>query len=226
MKFFIIIFSFCNPAIINHIDKALTSQDYSLSKVNMENTNNFDSIIKLLDNDINYNVVDDYYKTTVDSIYAIGDVIDRIQLTPVALAEGMAVAKTLFRNQPSSADYEYIPTAVFSQPELGTVGLTEEEARKLYDEVAIYKSSFRTLKHTLTDSDEKTLMKMVVDKKSDRVLGVHMVGAHSGEILQGVAVALRAGATKSVFDTTIGIHPTSAEELVTMREPVPESIEK
>ncbi|MBI36945.1 MAG: glutathione-disulfide reductase [Alphaproteobacteria bacterium] len=171
-------------------------------------------------------IVDDYYKTTVDSIYAIGDVIDRIQLTPVALAEGMAVAKTLFRNQPSSADYEYIPTAVFSQPELGTVGLTEEEARKLYDEVAIYKSSFRTLKHTLTDSDEKTLMKMVVDKKSDRVLGVHMVGAHAGEILQGVAVALRAGATKSVFDTTIGIHPTSAEELVTMREPVPESIEK
>jgi glutathione reductase (NADPH) len=165
-------------------------------------------------------IVDDYFQSSVESIYAIGDVIDKIQLTPVALVEGMAVAKTLFCNEPSKVDYNNIATAVFSQPPIGTVGLTEEEARKSYDDVAIFKSDFRSLKHTLTKRDERVLMKMIVDKKSDRVLGVHMVGSEAGEIIQGIAIALKAGATKSVFDATLGIHPTLAEEFVTMREPV------
>lgn len=170
-------------------------------------------------------IVDDQFKTSVDSIYAIGDVIDRLQLTPVALAEGMAVAKTLFRDEPSTADYDHVATAVFSQPPVGTVGLTEEEARERHGDVAIFRSTFRALKHTLTGRDEQTLMKMIVDKKTDKVLGVHMVGSDAGEILQGIAVALKAGATKAVFDSTIGIHPTSAEEFVTMREPVAEAAE-
>jgi glutathione reductase (NADPH) len=169
-------------------------------------------------------IVDDQFKTSVDSIYAIGDVIDRLQLTPVALAEGMAVAKTLFRDEPSTADYDHVATAVFSQPPVGTVGLTEEEARERHGDVAIFRSTFRALKHTLTGRDEQTMMKMIVDKKTDKVLGVHMVGADAGEILQGIAVALKAGATKAVFDSTIGIHPTLAEEFVTMREPVPEPV--
>ncbi len=169
-------------------------------------------------------IVDDHFKTSVDSIYAIGDVIDRMQLTPVALAEGMAVAKTLFRGEPSTADYEHVATAVFSQPPVGTVGLTEEEARERHGDVAIFRSTFRALKHTLTGRDEQTMMKMIVDRKTDKVLGVHMVGADAGEILQGIAVALKAGATKAVFDSTIGIHPTAAEEFVTMRDPVPEPV--
>jgi len=171
-------------------------------------------------------VVDDYFRTTVPSIFAVGDIIDRYQLTPVALAEGMAVSKTLFRDTPSKVDYEYIPTAVFSQPPVGTVGLMEYEAREKYGDVLIFKSSFRTLKHTLTGSDEQTFMKMIVDKASDRVVGLHMVGPDAGEMTQGFAVALKAGATKAVFDSTIGIHPTSAEEFVTMREPVPEEAAK
>ncbi|MBO6784546.1 MAG: glutathione-disulfide reductase [Alphaproteobacteria bacterium] len=167
-------------------------------------------------------IVDDYFRTSVPSIFAIGDVIDRYQLTPVALAEGMAVAKTLFRDEPSKVDYEYIATAVFSQPPVGTVGLTEAEAREQYGDVTIFKSSFKPLKHTLTGRDEQTFMKMIVDKATDKVVGIHMVGADAGEMMQGFAVALKAGATKAVFDQTIGIHPTSAEEFVTMRDPVPE----
>ena len=167
-------------------------------------------------------VVDDYFRTSVPSIFAIGDIIDRYQLTPVALAEGMAVARTLYRDEPSTVDYDYIATAVFSQPPVGTVGLTEEEARAQYGEVSIFKSSFKPLKHTLTGRDEQTFMKMIVDKASDKVVGIHMVGADAGEMMQGFAVALKAGATKAIFDKTIGIHPTSAEEFVTMREPVPE----
>ena len=170
--------------------------------------------------------VDEYFQTSVPSIYAIGDIIDRFQLTPVALAEGMAVTKTLFRDQPSMVDYDFIPTAVFSQPPVGTVGLTEEEAREKHGAVSIFKSTFRTLKNTLTGSNEQTFMKMIVDKKSDEVIGIHMVGADAGEMIQGFAVALKAGATKAVFDSTIGIHPTSAEEFVTMREPVPEETAK
>jgi glutathione reductase (NADPH) len=168
-------------------------------------------------------VVDEYFSTSVDSIYAIGDVIDRMQLTPVALAEGMAVAKTLFRDQPTMVDYDNIPTAVFSQPPIGTVGLTEEEAREKHGPVKIFKSTFRPLKHTLTGRDTQTLMKLIVQADTDRVLGVHMVGDDAGEIMQGIAVALKAGATKADFDATIGIHPTAAEEFVTMREPVAEA---
>ena len=167
-------------------------------------------------------VVDEYFKTSVDSIYAIGDIIDRMQLTPVALAEGMAVAKTLFRNQPSTVNYENIPTAVFSQPPIGTVGITEEEAREKHGPLKIFKSTFRPLKHTLTKRDTETMMKMIVQADTDRVLGVHMVGDDAGEIMQGIGVALKAGATKADFDATIGIHPTAAEEFVTMREPEPE----
>jgi len=169
-------------------------------------------------------IVDDHFKSSVDSIYAIGDVIGHMQLTPVALAEGMAVARTLFGNEPTKADYDYVATAVFSQPPVGTVGLTEEEARERHGDVAIFRSTFRPLKHTLTGRDAQTMMKMIVDKKTDRVLGVHMVGDDAGEILQGIAVALKAGATKAVFDSTIGIHPTAAEEFVTMREPVPDPV--
>ena len=169
-------------------------------------------------------VVDDYFKSNVDSIYAIGDVIHRVQLTPVALAEAMAVARTLFNDQPSTADYANIPTAVFSQPNIGTVGLTEADARSHHGAIDIYKTSFKALKHTLTGRDEQTFMKMIVERASDRVLGVHMVGPDAGEIMQGIGVALKAGATKAVFDATIGIHPTSAEEFVTMREPVPEQL--
>jgi glutathione reductase (NADPH) len=167
-------------------------------------------------------VVDEYFRTSVDSIYAIGDIIDRMQLTPVALAEGMAVAKTLFRDEPTTVNYENIPTAVFSQPPIGTVGMTEEEAREKHGPVKIFRSTFRPLKHTLTGRDTQTMMKMIVQADTDRVLGVHMVGDDAGEIMQGIGVALKAGATKADFDATIGIHPTAAEEFVTMREPVPE----
>ena len=169
-------------------------------------------------------VVDEYFKTSVDSIYAIGDIIDRMQLTPVALAEGMAVAKTLFRDQPTMVNYENIPTAVFSQPPIGTVGMTEEEAREKHGPIKIFRSTFRALKHTLTGRDSQTLMKMIVQADTDRVLGVHMVGDDAGEIMQGIGVALKAGATKADFDATIGIHPTAAEEFVTMREPIPDPV--
>ena len=164
-------------------------------------------------------VVDDEYRSSVPSIYAIGDVTDRVNLTPVATAEGTVLAHNLFNNQSRRVDYHNIPTCIFSLPNLGTVGLTEEQAREKYANVEIYKSRFTSLKHTLTGSGEKTLMKMVVDKDTDRVLGVHMVGADAGEIIQGIAIALKAGATKATFDATIGIHPTAAEEFVTMREP-------
>lgn len=161
--------------------------------------------------------VDDYSKSSVDSIYAIGDCTDRLMLTPVAIAEGMAVANTLFDNKPTKPGYLNVPTAVFSTPNCGTVGLTEQEARQKHFQVDIYRSSFRPLKHTLTGRDERTMMKLVVDAATDRVLGCHMVGPDAGEIVQGLAVALNCGATKAQFDATIGIHPTAAEEFVTMR---------
>ncbi len=164
--------------------------------------------------------VNDEYQTNVSSIYAIGDVTNRVNLTPVALAEGMILAKRFYGNEEKKVDYSDIPTCVFSQPNIGTVGLTEEEARKKYNNIEIYKSSFRPMKQSLSDSNEKTFMKMVVDKASDRVIGVHMLGPDAGEIIQGIGIALKAGATKEVFDSTIGIHPTAAEEFVTMREPV------
>ena len=164
-------------------------------------------------------VVNDQFQTNVPSVYAIGDVIDRVQLTPVALAEGMVLVRNLYGNQNQQVDYDLIPTAVFCQPNIGTVGLTEEQAREQYTDIDIYKSEFRAMKHTLSGSEERTFMKLIVDRPSDKVLGVHMVGPDAGEIIQGIGVALKAGATKAVFDSTIGIHPTAAEEFVTMREP-------
>lgn len=164
-------------------------------------------------------VVDDNFQSTLPSVYAIGDVIDRVQLTPVALAEGMALVNHLYGDgAPVQVDYELIPTAVFCQPNIGTVGLSEEQARERHARIDVYRSEFRALKHTLSGSEERTLMKMIVDGETDRVLGIHMVGADAGEIIQGFAVALKAGATKAVFDSTIGIHPTAAEEFVTMRQ--------
>ncbi len=164
--------------------------------------------------------VDDNFISSVPSIHAIGDVIDRVALTPVALAEGMVVAARLFNKGGKEMSYANIPTAVFSHPNVGTVGLSEEDAHKQVGEVRIFKSEFKALKHTLSGNGERTFMKLVVDAQSDRVLGVHMVGADAGEIVQGFAVALQCGATKAQFDATIGIHPTSAEEFVTMRTPV------
>ncbi len=165
-------------------------------------------------------LVDDEFRTSVPNIFALGDVTDKIQLTPVAIKEAMAFVQTQYQDMPTKMDYEGIATAVFCQPNIGTVGLTEEEARAEYGDIDVYRSSFRAMKHTLSGSDEKSLMKIIVDRKSDKVLGVHMVGAEAGEIIQGIAIALKAGATKAVFDATVGIHPTSAEEFVTMREPV------
>jgi len=165
-------------------------------------------------------VVDEYSKSSVDSIYAIGDCTDRMMLTPVAIAEGMALANTLFNQKPVKPSYLNVPTAVFSTPNCGTVGLTEQEARGRKIEVDLYRTSFKPLKHTLTGRDERTMMKLVVDRASDKVLGCHMVGSDAGEIIQGLAVALNCGATKAQFDLTIGIHPTAAEEFVTMRPKV------
>ncbi|AXQ31253.1 glutathione-disulfide reductase [Solimonas sp. K1W22B-7] len=162
--------------------------------------------------------VDEHYATAEPSVLAIGDVIGRVQLTPVALAEGMAVARRLFRPEEyRPLDYALIPTAVFSLPNIGTVGLTEEAAREAGHDVKVFESLFRPLRLSLGSQHEKTLMKLVVDAASDRVLGCHMVGPEAGEIIQGLAVALKAGATKRVFDDTLGIHPTAAEEFVTMR---------
>ena len=168
-----------------------------------------------------YIKVDEHYQTSAPSILALGDVIGRVQLTPVALAEGMAVARRLFKPEEyRKVDYQTIPTAVFSLPNIGTVGLSEEQAREEGYRVEVYESRFRPMKLTLTECQERTLMKLVVDADSDRVLGCHMVGPEAGEIVQGLAVALKAGATKQIFDETIGVHPTAAEEFVTMRAPV------
>jgi glutathione reductase (NADPH) len=163
-------------------------------------------------------IVNEYSQSSVPNIYAIGDVTNRRNLTPVAIAEGHAIADTLFGGKPRSVDYDNIPSAVFSQPPIGTVGLTEAEARERYAAVDVYKSTFRPLKHTVSGRDERAFMKLVVDQKSGRVLGAHMLGPDAGEIVQGLAIALKCGATKAQFDATIGIHPTAAEEFVTMRE--------
>ncbi len=165
-------------------------------------------------------VVDDYYQTSVDNIYALGDIIDRFQLTPVAIGEAMKLSSNLFKGTNYKMDYADIPTAVFSDPPIGTVGLTEEDARAQYGDVDIYRSTFRALKDTLTGSTAQTMMKLIVDRKSDRVVGCHMVGPDAGEITQGLGIALKCGATKAQFDATVGIHPTAAEEFVTMREPL------
>jgi glutathione reductase (NADPH) len=167
--------------------------------------------------------VDEHYETSVPHVYAVGDVTARIQLTPVALGEAMALVDHLLGPAPGkplrTMDYDYIPTAVFTHPNIGTVGFTEAGARAAFGEVRVFKSEFKALKHTLSGSSERVFMKLLVDAATDRVVGLHMVGAEAGEIVQGFAVAMKAGATKAVFDSTIGIHPTAAEEFVTMREP-------
>jgi glutathione reductase (NADPH) len=162
--------------------------------------------------------VDPLSRSSVPSIYAIGDCTNRMNLTPVAIAEARAFVETAFRQNPTPMDYRDVPTAVFSQPSLGTVGLTEAEARERFATIDVYRSTFRPLKHTLSGRDEKTLMKLVVDRATDRVLGCHMISPDAGEIIQGFAIALRCNATKAQFDATVGIHPTAAEEFVTMRE--------
>lgn len=158
-------------------------------------------------------------QTNVDNIYAVGDVTDRANLTPVAIREGNAVAETLFNNNPMAVDHSLIPTAVFSQPELGTIGLTEDQAREQYDAIDVYVSTFRPMKHILAGSDSKMMMKLIVDQKTDKMLGVHIMGADAGEMIQLVGITMRMGATKADFDATMAVHPTAAEELVTMKVP-------
>ena len=163
-------------------------------------------------------MVDEYSKSSVGSIHAIGDVTNRVNLTPVATAEGMGLARTLFRGEPTPVDHADVPTAVFCDPNVATVGLAEDAARERFGAVDVYRTAFRALKHTLGGHEERVFMKLVVDAASQRVVGAHMIGPDAGEIIQGVAIAVKLGATKQQFDATLGIHPTAAEEFVTMRE--------
>ncbi|MBK7355648.1 glutathione-disulfide reductase [Propionivibrio sp.] len=188
-----------------------TGRKANLDGLGLENVN-----VKI--DDAGTIVVDDEYRTSEPSIFALGDVTGGIELTPVALAEGMSFARRQFGGLENAVDYEFIPTAVFCQPNIGTVGLTEDEARARFGKLRVFKSAFKPMKHTMSGRDEQTFMKLIVDQASDRVVGAHMMGPDAGEIMQGIAIALRAGATKALFDTTIGIHPTAAEEFVTMRE--------
>ncbi len=167
-------------------------------------------------------VVDEYSSTDVDSIWAVGDVTDRANLTPAAIAEGAAFAQTVFNNNPTRVDHSNIPTAVFSTPPIGTVGLTEEEARVQYGKINVYVSRFRPMKYTLSGRDEQTFMKLIVDSETDVVVGCHMMGLDAPEIAQGLGIAVKCGATKAQFDATVGIHPSAAEEFVTMREKRPD----
>lgn len=164
-------------------------------------------------------LVDEWSQTNVPSVYAVGDVTDRVQLTPVAIREGAAFVETVFKSNPTRVDHDTIPTAVFTQPEIGTVGLTEEEARDL-EPIEVYRSSFRPMMHILADRQERMLMKLIVSKATRRVLGVHIVGHSAGEMIQMVGIAVKMGATKEDFDATMALHPSSAEELVTMKTPV------
>ena len=163
--------------------------------------------------------VDAYSRTNIDNIYAVGDVTDRAALTPIAIREGAAFAETVFNNNPQAVDHSIIPTAVFSQPEIGTVGLSEEHAREHHD-VDVYKATFRPMKNTLSGNPEKMLMKLIVDRASDRVLGLHIMGPGSGEMIQAFGIAVTMGATKAQFDATVAVHPTAAEEMVTFKTPV------
>ena len=191
-----------------------TGRNPNLAGLGLENVN-----VTL--NDAGTIAVDRAFQTGEASIFAVGDVIGGMELTPVALAEGMAFARRQFGGMEQQVDYDFIPSAVFCQPTIGTVGFTEEQARAEFGELRLFKSIFRPLKHTLSGREEKSFMKLIVDAATDRVVGLHMMGPDAGEITQGFAVAMRAGATKAIFDTTIGIHPTTAEEFVTMREPWP-----
>lgn len=203
------------PSLVTGLVLAATGRVPNVAGLGLENTavqlNSSDEII-----------VDENFKTRCDSIYAIGDVIGGMQLTPVALAEGQALAHHLVKNEPIHIDYDCIPTAVFCQPNIATVGLSEQQARNKIGKIRVYRSEFRPMKYTMNTNPERSLMKLIVDDASDRVVGAHMVGPEAGEIIQGLAVAIKAGATKAIFDSTIGIHPTAAEEFVTMRTPVSE----
>jgi len=174
--------------------------------------------VKVEVNEFGNVVADGEYRTAEPSIFALGDVTGGMELTPVALAEGMSFARRQFGGLENIVDYDFIPTAVFCQPNIGTVGFTEEQARARFGHIRLFKSTFKPMKHTISGREEQTFMKLVVDKATDRVVGAHMVGPDAGEIMQGFAIAMRAGASKALFDTTIGIHPTAAEEFVTMRE--------
>ena len=165
-------------------------------------------------------VVNEMSRSSVDHIYAVGDVTSRVNLTPVAIHEGHAFADSLFGGTTRPVNHEFVPSAVFSQPPVGTVGFSEHDARNHYGEIDVYRSEFTPMKHTLTGREEKTLMKLIVDRKSQKVIGIHIVGGDAPEIVQGFAIAVKSGLTKDRFDHTIGIHPTAAEELVTMRSPV------
>ena len=162
--------------------------------------------------------IDNNFCTQEPTIYALGDVIDRVQLTPVAIQEAMVLVDHLYGDKRAFIDYENIPTAVFCQPELATVGLSEEAALKTYGDISVYTSDFKPMLQTLGGGDDRISMKLIVDKASDKVIGCHMVGDHAAEIIQGIGIAIKAGATKADFDATIGIHPSAAEEFVTMRE--------
>ena len=166
-------------------------------------------------------IVDAHSRSSADSVWAIGDVTNRLNLTPVATAEAMWLAKTLFGGEVTAVDHENVPTAVFADPNLATVGLSEEAARARFGAVEVYRTDFRALRDSLSAGEEKTFMKLVVDSASQRVIGAHMVGPDAGEVIQGIAIAVKMGATKAQFDATIGIHPTAAEEFVTMRDPAP-----
>lgn len=166
--------------------------------------------------------VNSFSQTNIPSIYAVGDVTNRINLTPVAIAEARAVAETLFHDNPMEMSHENVPSAVFCQPPVGSVGLSEEDARAKYGKIDVYRARFRPMKHTLTGRDERTMMKLVVERATNKVVGAHMVGPDAPEIIQGIAIAVQCGATKAQFDRTVGIHPTAAEEFVTMREPIPD----
>ncbi len=163
-------------------------------------------------------IVDDYSKSSCDSIYAVGDVTNRVNLTPVAIREGAAFAETCFNNKPTKMDYRFIPKAVFTQPPVGVVGYAEHEARKEFKNVDIYKTNFRAMKNMLTGSEERVMMKLVVDADTDKVIGCHIVGEEAAEMIQCIAIAVKAGVTKAQFDETCALHPTIAEELVTLHE--------
>lgn len=164
-------------------------------------------------------VVDDYSRSSVDNIWAVGDVTDRVQLTPVAIHEAMCFVDTVFRGKPTKPDHDCIPTAVFSQPEIGTVGLSEDEAARRHEALDIYRAEFRPMRNTLAGRDERMLLKIVVDAATRRVLGVHVLGPDAGELAQVLGIAVKAGLTKDDFDRTMALHPTAAEELVTMYQP-------
>jgi glutathione reductase (NADPH) len=198
---------------IEHIDKLTlfaTGRQPNIQDLKLENTN------LNLRNDHSI-IVNETYQTNIDHIYAVGDVIGGPQLTPLAIAQGHIVADNLFSGTQRTLNSTLIPTAVFCEPNIATVGLTEEQARAQFDDVLVYNSTFRALKHTLTGSNEKTFMKLIEDKETGKIIGLHMVGNHAGEIIQGFATAMQAGATKTDFDNTLAIHPTIAEEFVLMR---------